>query len=168
MDSWAATLACLLTLASKTSESRSFGMLRSMGGELVVAMEKVGTSMDKSRLCNWVDCRAGILFASTLALVSSSSSPKASPSGSYMWRSRSPLTWQRSRDVKRYERLGCVRTVRASEALTLRLRISTALVLAAIELVLDVVENLLVVPFHVNTACTGVEVEERRRLERLP
>jgi hypothetical protein len=104
MDSWAATLACLLIVASKTSENEGFGVPRFMIGEVVVDMERVGKSMGKSRLCNWVGYRAGSPFVGSLALFSSSSSPKASPSRSYMWRSRSSLTWQRFRDVKRYGR----------------------------------------------------------------
>ena len=85
MDSWAATLACLLIVASKTSENEGFGVPRFMIGEVVVDMERVGKSMGKSRLCNWVGYRAGILLVGGIALVSSLSSPKASPSGSSMW-----------------------------------------------------------------------------------
>jgi hypothetical protein len=60
-------------------------MLRSTIGGVVFDLERVDTSMDKSCLCNWVGYRAGILLVGGIALVSSLSSPKASPSGSSMW-----------------------------------------------------------------------------------
>jgi hypothetical protein len=62
IDSWAVTLTYLLIVASRTSGSEGFGMPRSTINAVVVDMERTGTSIDKSRLCNWACRRAYVFF----------------------------------------------------------------------------------------------------------